>query len=106
MSWLFDSTDTKDHAEAAAICATCPMLTACRKLLDATAQEYGYDYSFGPRGTWAGKYLAPPKPRRVGPTPPPRTRPECGTEAGYQQHRAHKQKACDACRIAHEGVAA
>lgn len=61
---IFESTDLADHAEAATICATCPMLDACDKLredVQATSQP-----GYGPAGTWAGKLYGTPnrKPAR------------------------------------------
>jgi hypothetical protein len=55
---LFDSTDERDHAEAARFCATCPLIAACRQRLDdmtATAGYYGH-----PEGTWAGQLMVQP----------------------------------------------
>lgn len=47
---LFLSTDARDHAEAANLCATCPVLTWCREKTKAAlrASPGGVD------GTWAG----------------------------------------------------
>lgn len=60
---LFDSTDPHDHQTAAAICATCPMIEACRTQLAATrADAHGH---YGPQGTWAGQLvntIAPGRP--------------------------------------------
>lgn len=38
----------------------------------------------------------PPVPSR-----PPKPRPKCGTERGYQYHRTHGEPRCEKCRIAH-----
>lgn len=58
-SALFDSEAPDLHAEAKALCVTCPAIKACRENLRATIETFGYDQSTGPRGTWAGKLLAP-----------------------------------------------
>lgn len=54
---IFDSTRPSDHLEAVALCHTCPIIDACRALLDDTRREWGYDENNGPRGTWAGEFL-------------------------------------------------
>jgi hypothetical protein len=55
---LFDATDAWNHAKAAALCATCPLIEACAERfarLQAEASVYGH-----PEGTWAGRlYLTP-----------------------------------------------
>jgi len=59
-SALFDATDYASHRQAAALCATCPIIETCRELRN------------GAEGTWGGKLyrskrtqtLANPKPRR------------------------------------------
>lgn len=58
-SALFDSESLDLHAEAKALCNTCPALAACRLNLRDTIAAHGYDASVGPRGTWAGKLYAP-----------------------------------------------
>lgn len=56
---LFDSTDPGDHARAAALCATCPIVDHCRRQLEAAradalmGEKNGVKY--GPQGTWAGE---------------------------------------------------
>lgn len=54
---LFDSTRPEDHNEARAICATCPVIDACRqRLADMKAIAAYYTQ---PEGTWAGElYLS------------------------------------------------
>lgn len=50
---LFDATDAWNHAKAAALCATCPLIDACAERVaevTATAGYYGH-----PEGTWAGR---------------------------------------------------
>lgn len=56
---LFDSTDWFDHHRAQAICATCPLIAACRDRLR-QAQELTM-YDGGPEGTWAGQLIGAPK---------------------------------------------
>lgn len=51
--WLFDSTDPRDHERAAAICAACPMLDACRRLAETAPR--GPHGTRAIEGTWAGK---------------------------------------------------
>lgn len=57
LSWLFDSTDRRDHAEAKRLCGECPAMTECAVYLNevlsvTTAQKGGC-----PAGTWAGRLL-------------------------------------------------
>lgn len=55
---LFDATDLASHRRARAICASCPVLAACRKnLKQAKADQIIAGY--GPEGTWAGLLLKP-----------------------------------------------
>ena len=55
LSWLFDATDARSHAEARAICAACPVINACRNLLRHTqATQLVAGPNGGPEGTWAG----------------------------------------------------
>ena len=50
---LFDSTDPATHAQAAELCAACPLLDACRERLAEMKASVGY---YGhPEGTWAGE---------------------------------------------------
>lgn len=85
---LFDSTVPEDHLAAATICATCPVIDACRLRLAETlaaAKSGG-----GPVGTWAGELLGG------------RPQPECGSETAYQWHRHHEpDRTCGPCRLAH-----
>lgn len=61
---LFDSTRWTDHVQARAICATCPVIEACRRRL-AFAQDQALRSVDGPTGTWAGKlYGAHGRPRK------------------------------------------
>jgi len=53
---LFDSLEPSAHEQAAAICATCPMLRECRAEL-ATAKLLAPAAYAGPQGTWAGKLI-------------------------------------------------
>lgn len=64
-SALFDSEAPDLHAEAKALCDTCPQIAACKANLKATIEAFGYDHSTGPRGTWAGKLLAPKQKARA-----------------------------------------
>lgn len=57
LSWLFDATDARSHAEARTICSTCPVIDACRANLRATQKAVMPAY--GPEGTWAGVLLKP-----------------------------------------------
>ena len=55
---LFDSTNPSDHRRAAALCATCPMLTECAARLEtARNRTHGPIIDYGPQGTWAGKLV-------------------------------------------------
>lgn len=54
---LFDSTHPTHHAEAKALCDTCPAIDLCREELRAVIADHGYDKQKGPRGTWAGILL-------------------------------------------------
>lgn len=49
---LFDSTELGDHAQAAQLCATCPMTTECRSILEQS--RYVSATGGRPSGTWAG----------------------------------------------------
>jgi hypothetical protein len=50
---LFDSTEVEDHLKAREICATCPLIGACRAEVTAILENAGY---YGhPEGTWAGE---------------------------------------------------
>lgn len=94
-SWLFDSTDPADHAEAAAACRTCPAILDCARLVADTP---------APEGTWAGQlyYGAIRRGHRVPDTThrPAAVVPPCGTESAYQRHKARGEK-CEPCRLAH-----
>lgn len=81
---LFESTHPLDHEEAAAICAKCPAIAACRGLLEAESKNAVY----GATGTWAGEL--------VGTKRAERTR-EHGTEKGYWQHKNRGEDACSEC---------
>lgn len=52
---LFDSTHLADHKIAAALCATCPAIEACARLLD--DERRSRQHGAGPMGTWAGKLV-------------------------------------------------
>lgn len=58
---LFDSVDMSAHIEAKALCDTCPVLAACETNLQDTIRAHRFDYSCGPRGTWAGRLMRPNK---------------------------------------------
>lgn len=65
MHQLFDSTHLADHTKAAAICATCPVILACRTHLH---REMDIARTLaatggGPRGTWAGQLVGKPERR-------------------------------------------
>lgn len=98
LSRLFDSTELADHKRAAAICAVCPMIDACRQQLAvarATATKRGGRGSdVGPVGTWAGQ--------RVGFRPRRKLPPiEHGTPKGAWTHRNRKNSPiCAECREA------
>jgi hypothetical protein len=83
-SALFDSAQRADHIKAKAICATCPIIDACRKL----------DVSPEFVGTWAGiGYRIYPE-RQSGPL-------VHGTVAGYRKHIRRGDLPCDDCYLAH-----
>ena len=52
---LFDSTNPSDHAEAKALCDTCPTLNWCATELE-KVRRAAYP-EFGPEGTWAGQLV-------------------------------------------------
>lgn len=56
---LFESEDLMHHREAAKICGGCEVIEACKANLTETIAAYGYGPHVGPRGTWAGLFLAP-----------------------------------------------
>lgn len=58
---LFDSTDIRDHHEARALCAGCPIVLECRQRLAATIADSHLGMKYGPRGTWAGSLMGPPQ---------------------------------------------
>ena len=51
---LFDSTALGDHLTARAVCAACPMVTACLERALGIAGEKHDGNRRGPDGTWAG----------------------------------------------------
>jgi len=55
MARIFDATDPRSHEQARAICATCPLIDACRGRLR-EAQRSAMP-AYGPEGTWAGVLL-------------------------------------------------
>lgn len=55
------------HQEAAALCAACPALDACARLLHDTMLDFGYGPNRGPRGTWAGRLVGKPAATVYGP---------------------------------------
>src|SRR5699024_9691639 len=69
-------------ATAAAICATCPLIDACKQAAD----DIGAD-----NGVWAGTDRNP----NTGPT-----RDICGTTTGHRTHQRHNEKICDPCHEA------
>lgn len=83
---LFDSVHPAAHAEAKAICATCPVIAACREHRRAV-QEAAYS-SYGPRGTWAGELFGAPSSKGYTATE------RIAMEAAYDEadiKRAHRQ---------------
>lgn len=62
---LFDSTELEDHRTAARLCATCPALAECTRLLT-EARELATAPNGLPEGTWAGQLIGVvrPEPRR------------------------------------------
>lgn len=93
-SALWDSNDLYDHQEAAAECAICPALDACRTLLRETQADIGTAMQAaggGPCGTWAGELIGKGGPKRA----------ECGTDSGYFRHRRYGEPICGDCREAH-----
>lgn len=98
-------TDAIAVETARALCAACPVATAC--LTDVTAEEYGrgLDSRWGIRGgltpeerleraTAAGEPVTK-RPRGRKPLSP------CGSVAAYDRHRKRGETICDACREAH-----
>lgn len=56
---LFDSTEPDAHAEAAHLCAICPLIDACEQRLAEIQSDAGY---YGhPEGTWAGGLVTEPQ---------------------------------------------
>lgn len=61
---LFESTKPAMHRIARKLClgtqtsSPCPLIDACKRLLEATREEYGVTH--GPQGTWAGLLVAAP----------------------------------------------
>lgn len=78
--------------EAKAVCATCPVKTAC--LAAATDDDHGI-WGGMTRDERRAKPKTAPKPK-----PKPRTPQPCRTKAAYQRHRYKGEPACDACRKA------
>lgn len=57
-SRLFDATDARSHAQARALCATCPAIADCRRnLIETQRQQMIAGPENGPEGTWAGVLL-------------------------------------------------
>lgn len=54
---LFDSIHAADHAEAKAICDTCPVIDWCREQLEAAREAAASSTGGGPVGTWAGELV-------------------------------------------------
>lgn len=57
---LFDSTDPRDHYEAKALCAICPVFASCLEALATARGEALLPDKYGPAGTWAGQLVGPP----------------------------------------------
>lgn len=53
---LFDSLEPSAHAQAAELCATCPMQRECGSILAAAKLNAPSGYA-GPQGTWAGRLV-------------------------------------------------
>lgn len=92
---LFDSTQPADHQQAAAICATCPILAACMVRLEEERHEARHlgHRGGGPVGTWAGQRVGV----RIRKPPPPI---EHGTYRGAWTHRNRKVPICPECKVA------
>lgn len=98
---LFDSLDPRDHAQARALCATCPMYAQC------VAETRAMQASLAPiEGTWAGVLFGSNKvTRSVG------NCPQCGAKDGQRcvspqgnkigtphNARAGDRPTCKACK--------
>ena len=94
---LFTSVDPDAHAEAKAICATCPVIDWCKGELKKARDAAGKDHTLRPEGTWAGRLIGrcSPETGRV-----VKDRPPCGTPRGYRYHLRHDEDVCDPCRTA------
>lgn len=55
-SSLFDSRHVADHREARKLCATCPVIAACRTNLAAVLAAPKH-LGGSPEGTWAGRHF-------------------------------------------------
>ena len=87
---LFASTHLTAHEEAKKLCAVCPVIASCFKLLEDTKRDFGYGPNVGPEGTWAGLLVGDLKQNR---TPCDKA----GTAAGHNAHRTNKTAVCDEC---------
>lgn len=87
-SQLFDSTDPTDHAIAASLCRTCPVINECAQLLADAQATSPAGRECRPQGTWAGQLIG---------EPPTRRHAECGTDGGYYRHNRNGEAACEPC---------
>jgi hypothetical protein len=92
LHYLFESTDPTDHQEAAAICATCPVIAWCRANTP-PATDF-------PVGTWAGRLFRMGTHRAILATDMPVPCKACGTEFPAGPSRGRKTYCSDACRVA------
>jgi len=85
---LFESTELDDHREAAAICAACPAIAACRRIVPPGTQI--------PTGTWAGRLYT----ERAGHAGTPLVGRTCERCEGAYDARSSTGRHCDPCRAA------
>lgn len=83
--WFPDPSDTPGIARAAAICATCPVITEC----DNHARRSRVTY-----GVFAGRFHNHIAKGAIGRPPGP-----CGTSAALRAHRKNGEH-CDTCQLA------
>lgn len=83
---LFESTEPHHHAQAKAICATCPVLATCRDTLAQEKAEGTYLYT----GTRAGQGFGIRRHSSI-----------CGTIEGWRTHRQHHTPICGPCTDAY-----
>lgn len=78
--------------ERLAICQTCPVLKQCH--------EWAVQVAMTTSSKWEGCIIGGALPSEINAEAARRYRPDCGTNAGYRWHLAHKETPCDPCRAA------